>query len=515
MNNNFRENDGCSPRQYSRDSHYHQEDESYDKQFYDGRGKIRKSRGGNSRTEDHPQDHNRDVYHGGRRKDEHAKDKKRRCNEYDNFGASERSRSSSTGGGMQNRSKRRKKTWPPHFPDDANAYVFDARSGLFYDAMSDFFYDPKTKLYYGNEKKIYYEYCSDEGAKPRFREVDHHNNEGLTAPGMMSATTQGNDTLSGGNLVSSGQDLVVQALQGGSAMTGNKKKSDGKNKIAICLKKKPSGGVGGASTITPSKPASASADDSAKSLQAHKKHKADMEKWTERGKEMRGHSANGGKDISFNAPNNALEASTLARNSMGTEVKRTPSGKPICMLCRRKFADVDKLRQHEQLSSLHKKNLAMKRKLQQKKTEVNAANAPATDLKESSTVEYRDRAKERRSMVNLTSTSSVPNLKEAADIAEMGPSLSKARRVTTTETVIPSQSLGEKNIGNQLLQKLGWKKGSLLGRNGISDNNEHIINPADGENFQANIVADKLKQDWERIESLAGSGNGIGARKYG
>ena len=78
--------------------------------------------------------------------------------------------------------------------------------------------------------------------------------------------------------------------------------------------------------------------------QAHKKHAKDMTKWSERGKEMR--------DDDVDA--------TKTQQQPATATKATASGQPICVLCRRKFANVDKLRQHEKLSTLHKENLAKK-----------------------------------------------------------------------------------------------------------------------------------------------------------
>lgn len=464
---------------------------------------------------------------------ERVKDTKRRHHEYDERGHSKNSRSASKGRIRENKSKRRKKTWPPHFPDDANSYVFDARSGFFYDAMSDFFYDPKTKLYYGNEKKTYYEYCNEEDVSPRFREVDQQKKESLlnTAAGMMDVAGQTGGGMGGSKLESSGQDLVVQALQGG---TSNRKKIDFKNKIAICLKKKPSGGKSGLSSSMSSKPTVASVDDSSNTMASlpsshlQKKHKADMEKWSQRGKQTREPSDNAGKDISVTGnpsdENESVRCVTAIGNVENTsegknskpkiKVKTTVCGKPICVLCKRKFSDIDKLRQHEKLSSLHKKNLA-KKKLQRKNIEEN--NTTATPIEINNSAEYRDRAKERRRMLNQTSSSTVPNLLSVAAITE-GPSLTKARVVTTTETVTPGKILGESNIGNQLLQKLGWKKGSSLGRTGAMDNNPDNIITTDGVTVMgdSSAVTNKLKEDWERIESLAGGGSSRSrSRKFG
>merc|ERR1712232_1221060 len=132
------------------------------------------------------------------------------------------------------------------------------------------------------------------------------------------------------------------------------------------------------------------------------------------------------------------------------KITMTKDGKPICFLCKRKFATMEKLQQHEMLSSLHKSNLAKKNKkeLEPSKNKTNA--------------EYRDRANERRSMYEADANVNVVAIDPS--IAHMGPSLEKAREVTTKDHVTPDQTLGDANVGNQLLQKLGWKNGESLGR---------------------------------------------------
>ena len=140
---------------------------------------------------------------------------------------------------------------------------------------------------------------------------------------------------------------------------------------------------------------------------------------------------------------------------------------------------MEKLKQHEQFSALHKQNLVKKRKLE--------------ELNSSKAAEYRDRAKERRFMYDADSNVAAPAIDPS--IADMGPSLDRARVVTTTETVAPDQSLGESNVGNQLLQKLGWKSGGSLGRRGEEKDNEFKAASTEMKN--------NLKQDWERIEQLS------------
>ena len=125
------------------------------------------------------------------------------------------------------------------------------------------------------------------------------------------------------------------------------------------------------------------------------------------------------------------------------------------------------MRQHEKHSALHKQNLEKKRKLEEKNAE------------------YRDRASERRTMYEVDTAVPVSTIDQS--VVDMGPSLDKARTVTKTETVAPKDTLGEHNIGNQMLLKMGWKPKS----NGPSS-----------EHMEDKLA--KLKQDWERIESLSG-----------
>mmetsp|Transcript_20727 Transcript_20727/g.31101 ORF Transcript_20727/g.31101 Transcript_20727/m.31101 type:complete len:368 (-) Transcript_20727:224-1327(-) len=364
--------------------------------------------------------------------------------------------------------KKKKSEWPSAFEESGANYVFDSRSGLFYEAESDFFYDPKNKMYYSNEKKLYYRHnpenyeSSDESSV--WEEVKPEDG----AMGGPGAVVGGGSDAAEGKDVS--QDLLVQALQGGTGMSGNNKQE--KTKINICIKKKFSGGTNANAKkkVQQSNEVSVSASKASQEKEkvslAEKARGANIEKWIQRAGEAK-------VDDICTAIDSSCAAST-------GKVKMTKAGKPICFICKRKFLNLEKLKQHEQLSALHKENLAKKKKLE----ELSNSKAP----------EYRDRAKERRFMYEADSNVAAPAIDPS--IVEMGPSLDRARVVTTTEKVAPDQSLGESNVGNQLLQKLGWKSGGSLGRRGEEKDLEFRAGSAD--------MKDKLKQDWERIEQLSG-----------
>lgn len=210
----------------------------------------------------------------------------------------------------------------------------------------------------------------------------------------------------------------------------------------------------------------AESNDNAVNLPPRKTHAKDMNKWSERKEEMR---------------NAAAPAGAADR------VRTTAAGLPICVLCRRKFATLEKLRQHERLSALHKENLAKR-----------AAAAAARVAAEAAAEDYRDRSKERRHMYQ-GSAHVRPGASHAEALLARGLDGAAAATATPAATIRPEETLNAANVGNRLLHKLGWKSGDALGRGGNPD----AATTAGNED-----VASNLKSDWERIESLAQRGGG-------
>lgn len=191
-------------------------------------------------------------------------------------------------------------------------------------------------------------------------------------------------------------------------------------KITIKLKTKSIGKARKAPSLDPKKPSSAPEP------KVSKKHAIDISKWSERQAEKREEGENQKK------------------------VPKTAKGEPICLLCRRKFLTLAKLAYHEKASKLHQENL-----LQYKK------NQP----------QYVDRAQLRRDVQGPVSSLLPEPTTEA--------SLDSAPKLA--QQPAPRQdTLGDHNIGNKMLRKLGWK-------------------PDERKN-----VMDK---DWERIETMASQGS--------
>jgi len=127
--------------------------------------------------------------------------------------------------------------------------------------------------------------------------------------------------------------------------------------------------------------------------------------------------------------------------------KMTDWKKLACLLCRRQFPNKESLIRHQQLSDLHKKNLEVLRRSQMTEAELEELERKETELK------YRDRAAERR---------------EKYGIPE--PPAPKKKKFSQPTPVInyeqpTKDGLNSDNIGNKMLQAMGWKEGKGLGRN--------------------------------------------------
>ncbi|KAL6056998.1 RNA-binding protein 5 [Balamuthia mandrillaris] len=110
----------------------------------------------------------------------------------------------------------------------------------------------------------------------------------------------------------------------------------------------------------------------------------------------------------------------------------------ICLLCRRKFASPDAMAEHVDRSKLHQQNLEIAREKEVKQLkeltkQQNMLRAKAESQKE------RKKKRKRKDETILP---------------------------TTSATAMAVNSLGDTNIGNQMLRKMGWEAGKGLGKDG-------------------------------------------------
>ena len=375
-----------------------------------------------------------DTYHGEeRRRDEQFREHRPRSNSYNG----PRSRTSSFARSSRSRREPQKPRFPPPFQENEADYVFHPSSGYFFEEISGYYYDPKSKLYYATDQKKYYSYAQEQ---KRFQELDDAN--GMSQMPMVTNSVPQTD---------SGLDVVAQALKG-----DRKPLPTSSQKISICIKQQPTkGSKMKKRTDIPSIRTTDPVDT--KQSKSVKEREADMEKWNQRVKEQHEAPSEDAINSRRKSINHLLEMDKIIR---------TKSGKAVCLICRRKFPTDEKLEQHRELSKLHSHNISK--------------------LK-SETSSYVDRAHQRRSMYK-SDEDVLPILDPSYDV--QAPSLERARNVDMAESVNPENILDSSNIGNQMLQKLGWKGGSL-GRSG-----------ADGNEKESN---QSIMNEWNRIEKLASS----------
>jgi len=122
--------------------------------------------------------------------------------------------------------------------------------------------------------------------------------------------------------------------------------------------------------------------------------------------------------------------------------------KLACLLCARQFQTREKLQKHNTMSDLHNKNLEEWRNR-------NGGNRTSQDRENE--LQYRDRAKERRNKFGdddkPANKFKEKYMRAMADVAATGGA-----------GAAEAPKLDESNVGNRMLQKMGWKDGLGLGK---------------------------------------------------
>jgi G-patch domain len=179
---------------------------------------------------------------------------------------------------------------------------------------------------------------------------------------------------------------------------------------------------------------------------------------------------------------------------------------------------MDKLDYHIKVSTLHKENLAKLSKNDvtlDEKVAVSSStdddNNKVTASTSTQSTKYVDRAKQRRIMHGVEASAIAINPDSLDDYVDDDSQLNnnnKSCSDTTTGSIQPGNDLNESNIGNQMLQKLGWKEGASLGGGRMKNEQQPIhssetstVNGSKSSNINNNMMA----KEWSRIESIASS----------
>jgi len=140
------------------------------------------------------------------------------------------------------------------------------------------------------------------------------------------------------------------------------------------------------------------------------------------------------------------------------ELELTDWEKLACLLCCRQFQTREKLQKHNTMSDLHQKNLEDWRGKQGGGSSRKPVKGQDQDDQEEQQYTYKDRAKERRKKFGPDDSDSVVNKFKDKYMRVMDEAKSSSSAAEN------APKLDENNVGNRMLQKMGWKDGLGLGK---------------------------------------------------
>lgn len=333
--------------------------------------------------------------------------------------------------------------YPKYPPPDVSTYQYEETSGYYYDPLTTLYYDANSQYYYNAQTGQFLYWDADKSTY-------------LPAPTNQAAPGGG-----------AGE---------GDAPTEKKKKEEKKEKNKMA-KKIAKDMEKWAQSMNKQKEAMKGFNAALKAMNGPNDRKesatadagyAILEKSAKGGLEdkklmppptvatnspSRAAAAGGGKPglvASYGGDSDDEEGGAEEDSGILDESKLTDWNKLACLLCKRQFQTKEILIKHQQMSDLHKQNLENLIKAK--------ASAGGSD---SGQFQYRDRAKERRDKYGIPPP----------------PEPRQKRPDLPVPYEQPTKSgIGGDNIGNKLLQKMGWQAGKGLGKSG-----QGIVNPIEAE----------------------------------
>ncbi|KAJ8257906.1 hypothetical protein GJAV_G00191000 [Gymnothorax javanicus] len=319
---------------------------------------------------------------------------------------------------------------------DTSTYQYDESSGYYYDPQTGLYYDPNTHYYYNSQTQ---QYLYWDGEKQAY----------VLAPG---STTTGQPATATGGAAAKEPKEPKEKKEKPKNKTAQQIAKD-MERWAKSLNKQKENFKSSFQPVSQEERKEAAAADAGYIL-FEKKQSGSLEKLAfpfpldvpEPTKAAEEDTAGGGGLVAAYSGDSDPEEAESERGEDGLD-KLTDWKKMACLLCRRQFPNKDALVRHQQLSDLHKQNLEVFRRSKMSEEELEEIERRETEMK------YRDRAAERR---------------EKYGIPE--PPAPKKKKFAPPKPVVnyeqpTKDGLNSDNIGNKMLQAMGWKEGKGLGRN--------------------------------------------------
>uniref|UniRef100_A0A7N8YDF8 RNA-binding protein 5-like n=1 Tax=Mastacembelus armatus TaxID=205130 RepID=A0A7N8YDF8_9TELE len=300
---------------------------------------------------------------------------------------------------------------------DTSTYQYDESSGYYYDPKTGLYYDPSSQYYYNSETQQYL-YWDDEKQTyvpaPTDTSTEQTDNTTASSSAPVSTTSKEPKEKKEKPKSKSAQQIAKDMERWAKSL--NKQKESFKSSIQ-----------GSGPSREEDRKESAAADAG---FSLFEKKVGLLE-------------SSNGLVAAYNGDSDPEEGGL--NRAADEEGKITDWKKMVCLLCRRQFPTKESLLRHQQLSDLHKQNLEIQRRSRLSEAELEELERRETEMK------YRDRAAERREKYGLPEP---PFDLMLQTIVFLGRNYEQPTKDGITSD----------NIGNKMLQAMGWQEGKGLGR---------------------------------------------------
>ncbi|XP_055375070.1 RNA-binding protein 5-like [Condylostylus longicornis] len=365
------------------------------------------------------------------------------------------------------------KTYPM---PDITTYQYDETSGYYYDPLTKLYYDPHSQYYYDNETGSYM-YYDQEQRKYVVAPTASQAAVSTTTSGVVveaSASTQLNNTGGSNESEIKPKEELKKDAKHDKVKVAKKIVKDMEKWAKQLNQKKEMTHFAPTSSATPAAaPVATPVIDVKRSQQLSSKY-ADVGFSILEGKEKPIINSTIETELSnrvvqtYNSDSDEQEEHNNHQNNSSeysSEKDYVDYEKLTCLLCKRAFQSQEILNKHLKMSKLHKDNLA--------KYNLNKSLNNETNFSQ----EYRDRAKERRLKFGESDPPPVNRSKERFEKELESVSIS-------VQSQLGAMPISENNVGNRLLQKMGWQEGQGLGKSNQGRTN---IIEADGRSSTAGL----------------------------
>ncbi|XP_072329018.1 RNA-binding protein 5-like isoform X3 [Scyliorhinus torazame] len=318
---------------------------------------------------------------------------------------------------------------------DVSSYQYDDSSGFYYDQQTGLYYDPSSQYYYNAQTQ---QYLYWDGAKQKYLPASEY-----TAQQNAAASAANKDGKEKKEKPKSKTAQQIAKDMERWAKSLNKQKENFKTSFqpigGLREDERKESAAADAGFALFEKKQGTSAERSPTTIEVLRKSVSDEEDYMLKRKA---------------SPQQGLVAAYSGESDTEEEQEKTEDGeekltdwkKMACLLCRRQFPSKETLIRHQQLSELHKQNLEIHRRARMTDTELEVLEKTEREMK------YRDRAAERREKYGI------PEPPEPKRKKFFAPPVVDFEQPT-------KDGIGSDNIGSRMLQAMGWKEGSGLGRN--------------------------------------------------